>query len=39
LSLDVRNYDIIGDPASIEDIALRVRESLDGEIPQLELSV
>jgi hypothetical protein len=39
LALDVREYDIIGDPGSIEDVAFRVRESLEGEIPQLELSV
>ncbi|HEY2852238.1 MAG TPA: deoxynucleoside kinase [Gemmatimonadaceae bacterium] len=39
LALDVREYDIIRDPGSIEDIALRVRENLEGEIPQLELSV
>jgi hypothetical protein len=35
----VRDYDIIGDPGSIEEIAMRVRESLEGEIPQLELIV
>ena len=39
LSIDVRDYDIIGEPATIEEVALRVRESLEGEIPQLELSV
>jgi deoxyadenosine/deoxycytidine kinase len=39
LSVDVRDYDIIGDPRSIDELALRVRESLEGEIPQLELSV
>src|SRR5256885_5495064 len=39
LALDVREYDIIGDPSSIEAVAARVRESLEGEIPQLELSV
>ena len=39
LAIDVRDYDIIADPTSIEDIAMQVRESLEGEIPQLELSV
>ena len=39
LSIDVRDYDIIGEPATIDDVALRVRESLEGEIPQFELSV
>ncbi len=39
LSIDVREYDIIEEPTMIEDIAMRVREGLEGEIPQLELSV
>jgi deoxyadenosine/deoxycytidine kinase len=39
LRVDVRDYDIIGDPTSIDELSLRVRESLEGEIPQLELSV
>ena len=39
LSLDVREYDVLGDPGAIDDVAGRVRESLEGEIPQLELSV
>lgn len=39
LSIDVREYDIIEDPTMIEEIAMRVREGLEGEIPQLELTV
>lgn len=39
LSIDVREYDIIADPTMIEEISMRVRDGLEGEIPQLELSV
>jgi len=37
LALDVRNYDLITDPDAIEDIAGRVRQQLEGELPQTEL--
>jgi deoxyadenosine/deoxycytidine kinase len=39
LELDVREYDLLGEPATIEDVAHRVRATLEGEIPQLELIV
>src|SRR6476469_4603916 len=39
LSIDVRESDIVADPTVIEAVAIRVREGLEGEIPQLELSV
>ena len=39
LALDVREYDVLGEPATIDEVATRVRETLEGEIPQLELSV
>jgi len=37
LSLDVRAYDLVADPNAIEDIAGRVRQQLEGELPQTEL--
>src|SRR5262249_35918633 len=37
LSLDVRAYDLIADPDAIEEIAARVRQQLEGELPQTEL--
>lgn len=37
LSLDVRDYDLVNDPAAIEDVAARVRLRLEGELPQTEL--
>ena len=37
LALDVRAYDLVTDPAAIEDIAGRVRQQLEGELPQTEL--
>lgn len=37
LSLDVREYDLVTDPAAIEEIASRVRLQLEGELPQTEL--
>ena len=39
LALDVREYDVLGEPATIDEVATRVRETLEDEIPQLELSV
>lgn len=37
LALDVREYDLIGDPNAVEEIAGRVRLELEGELPQTEL--
>ena len=37
LSLDVREYDLVADPAAIEAIAARVRARLEPELPQTEL--
>lgn len=37
LALDVRHYDLVGDPDAAEDVAARVRLELEGELPQTEL--
>ena len=37
LSLDVREYDLVTDANAVEDIAGRVRQRLEGELPQTEL--
>lgn len=37
LTLDVREYDLFGDPAAVEAIASRLRLQLEGELPQTEL--
>jgi deoxyadenosine/deoxycytidine kinase len=37
LRLDVREYDLVGDPAAAEAVATRVRAELEKEIPQTEL--
>ena len=37
LALDVRHYDLVGDPDAAEDVAARVRTELEGELPQTEL--
>jgi deoxyadenosine/deoxycytidine kinase len=37
LSLDVREYDLVGEPATIDAVAARVRERLEGELPQTDL--
>jgi deoxyadenosine/deoxycytidine kinase len=37
LRLDVREYDVVGDPAAAETIVARVRRQLEGELPQTEL--
>lgn len=37
LALDVRHYDLFGDPDAAEDVAARVRSELEGELPQTEL--
>ena len=39
LRLDVRGYDLVTDPRAIEDIAARVRQKLEPEIPQTELAL
>ena len=39
LSLDVRDYDLMADPLAIDDIASRVRQKLEREIPQTELAL
>lgn len=37
LALDVRDYDLVGDPAAIEAIAARVRARIEPALPQTEL--
>ena len=37
LMLDIREYNLIGEPATIDDIAGRVRSHLEGELPQTDL--
>ena len=37
LRLDVRDYDLVADPLAIEDVAARVRLTLERELPQTEL--
>jgi deoxyadenosine/deoxycytidine kinase len=37
LRLDVRQYDVVGDPNAAEEIVARVRQELEGELPQTEL--
>ena len=37
LGLDIRDYDLLRDPATIDDIATAVRRRLEPEIPQTEL--
>ncbi|MBM4193901.1 MAG: deoxynucleoside kinase [Gemmatimonadetes bacterium] len=37
LRLDVRDYDVVGDPTAAEGIVTRVRQELEGELPQTEL--
>ena len=37
LSLDVREYDLVGDPNAVEEIAAKVQVQLEGELPQTEL--
>jgi deoxyadenosine/deoxycytidine kinase len=37
LALDIRHYDLVGDPGAAEDVAARVRSELEGELPQTEL--
>jgi hypothetical protein len=33
----VRDYDLVADPAAIEDVAARVRQRVERELPQTEL--
>jgi deoxyadenosine/deoxycytidine kinase len=37
LTIDVREYDLVADPAAIEDVAARVRQRVERELPQTEL--
>jgi deoxyadenosine/deoxycytidine kinase len=37
LSIDVREYDLVTDPAAAEEIAARVRQRLEPQLPQTEL--
>lgn len=37
LRLDVRDYDLLADPAAIEDVAARVSAAVDAPLPQTEL--
>ena len=37
LSLDVREYDLVADPGAVEDVAARVRQRLERQLPQTEL--
>ena len=37
LSLDVRGYDLVADPQGIEEIAARVRQQLEPDLPQTDL--
>src|SRR6478609_2061776 len=37
LSLDVRGYDLVSDPQGIEEIAARVRQVIEPELPQTDL--
>ena len=37
LALDVRHYDLVADPDAVEDLAARVRQRLERQLPQTEL--
>lgn len=37
LSIDVRDYDLVADGAAVDEVAGRVRQQLEGELPQTEL--
>ena len=39
VELDVRDYDLVGDPYAIEPVAERVRARLEPVLPQTELSL
>jgi len=37
LTIDVREYDLLEDPGAIEDVAARVRQRIERQLPQTEL--
>ena len=37
LAVDVRGYDLVADPGAVEHVAARVRERLEGSLPQTEI--
>jgi len=37
LAIDVREYDLVADPAAVDAVVARVRRDLEGELPQTEL--
>jgi hypothetical protein len=37
LTIDVREYDLMADPAAVEDVAARVRQRVERQLPQTEL--
>ena len=37
LAIDVREYDLVADGAAVDEISARVRQQLEGELPQTEL--
>ena len=37
LTIDVREYDLLEDPSAIEDVAARVRQRVERQLPQTEL--
>lgn len=37
LAIDVREYDLVADGSAVDDVSARVRQQLDGELPQTEL--
>jgi deoxyadenosine/deoxycytidine kinase len=39
LRIDVREYDVVGDPLAIDSVASRVRDRLGGGVPQAELEL
>ena len=39
LSIDVRDYDLLADPAAVDAVARRIRRQLEPELPQIELGV
>jgi hypothetical protein len=39
LAIDVRDYDLLADPAAVDAVARRIRRRLEPELPQIELGV
>ena len=37
LAIDVREYDLVGDPGAVDAVAARVRARIEPELPQTEL--